>query len=61
MFMFVVRFSLFSTLAEKRLAIGLTDNFIRMSIGIENEADIIADITQALDACVADYEKLPKK
>ena len=33
---------------EKRLAMGLTDGLIRMSFGIENKEDLIADLTQAL-------------
>ncbi len=28
---------------------GITDGLIRMSVGIENEADLVADLTQALD------------
>ncbi len=31
-----------------RESIGLTDATIRVSIGIENPADLIADLTQAL-------------
>ena len=34
--------------SEERAAIGIPDGFIRMSIGIENVEDIIADISQAL-------------
>ena len=30
-------------------AIGIADNLIRLSVGIENADDIIADIAQALD------------
>jgi methionine-gamma-lyase len=33
---------------EKRLQYGITDGLIRMSVGIENVADIIADLEQAL-------------
>ena len=33
-----------------RAEIGITDNLIRISVGIENPADIIADLAQALDA-----------
>jgi len=33
---------------EERAAIGIPDGFLRLSIGIENHEDIIADIAQAL-------------
>jgi methionine-gamma-lyase len=33
---------------EKRLQYGITDGLIRMSVGIENEADILRDLEQAL-------------
>lgn len=34
--------------SEERAAIGIPDGFLRLSIGIENHEDIIADIAQAL-------------
>ena len=34
---------------ERRIKIGLTDNLIRLSVGIESEEDIIKDIKNALD------------
>jgi len=34
---------------ERRAALGITDNMIRVSIGIENPDDLIADFRQALD------------
>ena len=34
---------------ERRAAIGLTDSLIRISAGIEDAEDLIADLTQALD------------
>ena len=34
--------------SEERAAIGIPDGFLRLSIGIENVEDIIADIAQAL-------------
>jgi cystathionine beta-lyase/cystathionine gamma-synthase len=34
--------------SEERAAIGIPDGFLRLSIGIENADDIIADIAQAL-------------
>jgi len=36
--------------AEQRAAIGLSDNLIRLSVGIEDEADLLADVTAALAA-----------
>lgn len=35
---------------EERLAAGITDGLIRLSVGIENVEDIIADLNQALEA-----------
>ena len=40
--------------AERRKAIGLTDSLVRISAGIEDPADLIDDLKQALDR-----EKLP--
>ena len=34
---------------EERLSIGITDELVRYSAGIEDTADLIADIEQALD------------
>jgi O-acetylhomoserine (thiol)-lyase len=36
--------------AEEKLLTGVTDDFIRLSIGIENVDDIIADLDQALNS-----------
>ena len=33
---------------EEQLATGVTPDFIRLSVGIENAADIVEDIDQAL-------------
>jgi cystathionine beta-lyase/cystathionine gamma-synthase len=33
---------------EERLAIGITDGLIRLSVGLESPADLIADLEQAL-------------
>jgi cystathionine gamma-synthase len=33
---------------EERLAIGIKDNLVRLSIGIEDSVDLIADLAQAL-------------
>lgn len=34
---------------EERLKVGLTDSLIRLSVGIEDSDDLIADLSQALD------------
>ena len=36
--------------AEERLQTGVTDGYVRLSVGIEHQDDIIADLAQALDA-----------
>jgi methionine-gamma-lyase len=33
----------------KRLAAGITDGLVRLSVGIENPADLVADLFQAMD------------
>jgi len=35
---------------KERVALGVTDNLIRLSVGIEDSEDIVADIKQALEA-----------
>src|SRR5262249_2017084 len=35
---------------EEQLQTGVTDGYVRLSLGIEHEDDIIADLKQALDA-----------
>lgn len=35
---------------ERRLAVGITDGLLRLSVGIEDADDLIADLRQALDA-----------
>jgi methionine-gamma-lyase len=35
---------------ERKQALGITDNLVRISIGVEDADDLIADFTQALDA-----------
>ncbi|NJN15949.1 MAG: PLP-dependent transferase [Oscillochloris sp.] len=42
--------SFYELTSEERLAIGMRDNLIRLSCGIEDTADLIADLRQALDA-----------
>ena len=34
--------------AEKRAELGISDNMVRLSIGIEHESDLLADLQQAL-------------
>jgi O-succinylhomoserine sulfhydrylase len=38
-----------STPEEERLAIGLTDGCVRLSVGLEGAADLERDVLQALD------------
>lgn len=38
---------------ERRKQMGIADSFIRLSVGIEDEADLIHDFDQALKACVS--------
>jgi cystathionine beta-lyase/cystathionine gamma-synthase len=35
---------------EKRAELGITDGLVRLSVGIEDEADLVADLEQALAA-----------
>lgn len=41
---------------EAREAIGLTDSLIRLSVGIEHPADLINDISQALEKAAEEYD-----
>lgn len=41
--------SFYELSTEERLAIGIKDNLVRFAIGIEDTADILADLQQALD------------
>jgi cystathionine beta-lyase/cystathionine gamma-synthase len=34
---------------ERRAAMGLTDGLVRLSVGIEDADDLIADLAEALD------------
>jgi cystathionine beta-lyase len=43
---------------EERLKVGITDELIRLSVGIEDVNDPIEDLGQALDKA---YEKLPSE
>jgi len=35
---------------DEQLQTGVNDNYVRLSVGIEHEEDILADLSQALDA-----------
>lgn len=37
---------------KERKVLGISDTLIRLSVGLENEADIIEDLDQALNAAV---------
>lgn len=39
--------------ADERAALGITDNLIRLSVGIEDIEDIIEDLEQALKKAVS--------
>jgi len=39
--------------AERRATMGINDGLIRMSVGIEDLADLQDDLAQAMDACIA--------
>ncbi|MFC5045011.1 trans-sulfuration enzyme family protein [Aquimarina hainanensis] len=45
---------------EERLQQGITDNLLRLSIGIENKKDIIADIQQAINETKKELVKTKK-
>ena len=38
---------------ERKIELGITQDLLRLSVGIEDEADLIADLRQALDATLA--------
>lgn len=40
---------------EERAVLGITDTLIRLSVGLEDVGDLIADLDQALRASVAIY------
>ena len=42
--------------ADERARIGIPDGFLRLSVGIEDVGDLVADLVQALDACAATTE-----
>ena len=39
---------------EQRAVLGINDNFIRLSVGLEDADDLIADLDQALKVAVPD-------
>ncbi|KAJ2781383.1 cystathionine gamma-lyase cys3 [Coemansia javaensis] len=39
---------------EERAELGITDNLIRLSVGVEDADDLIADLSQALESAVAE-------
>ncbi|MYB00539.1 methionine gamma-lyase, partial [Candidatus Poribacteria bacterium] len=39
--------------AKIRQLIGFTDGLVRISVGLEDVADIIADLEQALESCAS--------
>ena len=43
---------------EERLAIGITDNLVRVSVGLEDPADLIEDFEQALKKAVSSISPL---
>jgi cystathionine gamma-synthase len=45
--------SFYELTTEERLAVGIKDNLIRYSVGIEDAADLIADLARALDRAFA--------
>jgi cystathionine gamma-synthase len=45
--------SFYELTTEERLAVGIKDNLIRYSVGIEDAVDLIADLAQALDRAFA--------
>jgi cystathionine gamma-synthase len=44
--------SFYELTSEQRLAVGMRDNLVRLSCGIEDAEDLIADLRQALDTTV---------
>lgn len=38
--------------AAERALLGIGDNLIRLSVGVEEEEDLVADVEQALEAAV---------
>ena len=47
-----------SVLPEQRAALGISDQLIRVSVGLEDASDLCADMTAALDTVAAQLKKL---
>jgi hypothetical protein len=47
--------------ADERAKIGITDNLIRLSVGIEDKEDLIHDLDQALKKAVPLEEEIISK
>jgi cystathionine beta-lyase/cystathionine gamma-synthase len=45
--------------AETRAALGIADGLVRLSVGLEEAADLIADLSQALAACAETADGQP--
>ena len=41
--------SYYEMTSEQRAAIGIADGLVRFSVGVEDAADVVADIEQALE------------
>ena len=37
--------------AQHRAKLGITDQLVRLSVGLESESDLISDLDQALNNC----------
>jgi cystathionine beta-lyase/cystathionine gamma-synthase len=46
---------------EEREKTGITDNLIRLSVGLETSEDLIADLEQALKAAVSTDAGFPSR
>ncbi len=44
--------------AQERLKLGVTDDLVRLSIGLEDTDDLIADFARALDACLMEKQTM---
>lgn len=44
---------------NERKVLGISDTLIRLSVGLEDEADIIEDLEQALAAAVSIQQLIP--
>lgn len=42
---------------KERNVLGISDTLIRLSVGLEDEADIIEDLEKALDAAVSSIQR----